>query len=60
MSDVAAFERDLFQFMDARHAELVGRLATEKKIDDQLKADLTAAITEFTAQFKAARKGAAA
>ena len=60
VSDVAAFERDLFQFMDARHAELVGRLATEKKIDDQLKADLTAAITEFTAQFKAARKGAAA
>ena len=59
-SEVAAYEQELHQFMDARHGELVARLVSEKKIDDQLLADLTTAVAEFTEQFTATRKEAAA
>ena len=58
-SDVAAYEQELHQYMDARHGELVARLVAEKKIDDQLMADLTTAVAEFTEQFAATRKAAA-
>ncbi|MCY4027651.1 MAG: F0F1 ATP synthase subunit alpha [Acidobacteria bacterium] len=59
-TDVAAYEQELYQFMDARYGELVARLVSEKKIDDQLLADLTTAVAEFTEQFTATRKEAAA
>ena len=58
-TDVAAYEQELHQYMDARHGELVARLVAEKKIDDQLMADLTTAVTEFTEQFAATRTAAA-
>ena len=58
--DVAAYEQELYQFIDVRHAELLKRLIELKKLDDQLKADVTSAVKEFTEQFTAARKGAAA
>ena len=59
-SDVADYEQELFQYMDARHGELVARLVSEKKIDDELLAGLTAAVAEFTEQFAATRKEAVA
>ena len=59
-SDVADYERELYQYMDARHGDLVARLVSEKKIDDELLAGLTSAVTEFTEQFTATRKEAAA
>ena len=59
-ADVAAYEQELFQFMDARYGEIVARLVSEKKIDDQLMVDLSAAVAEFTEQFAATRKEAAA
>ena len=59
-TDVADYEQELFQFMDTRHGELVARLVSEKKIDDELLAGLTAAVAEFTEQFTATRKEAAA
>ena len=58
--DVAAYEQELYQFIDVRHAELLKRLTELKKLDDQLKADVTSAVKKFTEQFTAARKGAAA
>ena len=58
--DVAAYERDLYQFIETRHKELLERLTEQKKFDDQLKADVSAAIKAFTGQFVAARKGVAA
>ena len=58
--DVAAYEQELYQFIDVRHAELLKRLTELKKLDDQLKADVTSAVKEFTEQFTAARQGAAA
>ena len=59
-SDVATYERDLYQFIETRHKELLDRLTAQKKLDDQLKADVSAAIKAFTEQFVAARKGVAA
>ena len=59
-SDVAAYERELYEFMEVRHRELVERLTAEKKLDDDLRDGVTAAIKAFTEQFTAARKGVAA
>ena len=59
-SDVATYERDLHRFIDTRHKELLDRLTEQKKLDDQLRADVSAAIKAFTEQFVAARKGVAA
>ena len=58
--DIAAYEEELYQFLDVRHGDLVARLSESKKLDDELKADVNAALKEFTEQFTAARKGAAA
>ena len=59
-NEVAAYEQDLYRFMETRHADVVKRLVDEKKMDDQLKANITSAVKEFTEQFTAARKRAAA
>ena len=58
--DVTAYEQELYQFIEVRHGELLKCLSELKKLDDQLKADVTSAVMEFTEQFTAARKGAAA
>ena len=57
--NIAAYEQDLYQFMDTRYSGVVSRITEEKKLDDQLTSDLDAAVKEFTEQFVAARKGAA-
>jgi len=59
-TDVATYERELYQFMETRHGELLGRLIETKKLDDELGAGITAAVKEFTEQFTGSRKGAAA
>ena len=59
-SDVAAYERDLYQFIETRHKDLLERLTEQKKLDDELKAAVSEAIQAFTEQFVAARKGVAA
>ena len=60
VGNVAAYEEQLYEFFEARHAGVFQALAEQKKIDDQLETDITAAVNEFTEQFVAARKGAAA
>ena len=59
-SDVAAYERELYEFMEVRHRDLVERLTALKKFDDDLRGEVTAAVKAFTEQFTAARKGVAA
>ena len=59
-SDVATYERDLYQFIETRHKDLLDRLTAQKKFDDELKAAVSAAMKAFTEQFVAARKGVAA
>ncbi len=59
-SDVAAYERELYEFMEVRHRDVLERLTTRKKLDDELRSDVTTALKAFTEQFTAARKGVAA
>lgn len=60
LSDVAAYEQELYQFLDTRHSAMVDRLGKEKSLDEELAAALETAVREFTEQFVTARKGAAA
>ena len=59
-SDVAMYETELDRLMETRHPELVSRLAEEEKLSDELAAALDEVVREFSHQFVAARKGAAA
>ena len=58
--DVRQFETELYQFVEAREPALFADLAARAVIDDDLKARIVATLEEFTEQFIAARKTAAA
>ena len=58
--DVRQYETELYQFVEAREPALFTDLAERAVIDDDLKARIVAALKEFTEQFIAARKAAAA
>ena len=58
--DVREYETELYQFVEAREAALFADLAERAVIDDDLKARIVAVLEEFTEQFVAARKAAAA
>ncbi len=49
VSEVRKFESDLMDFLEARHPELLLRIAQEKKLSDELEADLGKAIEGFRA-----------
>ena len=49
VGDVAKFEQNLLEFLNARHPEVLDRLRREKKLGDELEAELAAAIKEFKA-----------
>jgi F-type H+-transporting ATPase subunit alpha len=57
VSDVRRFESELHEFMRARQAALLTKLATEK-LTDETKAALSAAIDEFRAGFVASEQAA--
>ena len=57
---VANYEKGLYEFMDTRYSTVVSRIASEKKLDEQLTADLEKAVKEFTEQFVASNNDAAA
>ncbi len=59
-NDVRQYETELYQFVEAREPALFADLAERAVIDDDLKARIVATLEEFTAQFIAARKTAAA
>jgi F-type H+-transporting ATPase subunit alpha len=58
-ADVQAFEAELFKYIETRHGELFKSIAVKKQLDDQLKAELNGAVSEFARDF-AARKAAVA
>ncbi|MAG70249.1 MAG: F0F1 ATP synthase subunit alpha [Acidobacteria bacterium] len=60
VSDVQAFEKELYQFIETRHGAVYAAILEKKQLDDQLKADLTAVVKEFAAEFAANRKTEAA
>ena len=60
VSDIRAYEQELYRFLESRHPGILTGVATKKQLDDALKGDLDRALKEFGAQFAAARKAAAA
>ena len=60
VSDVAAYEQQFLEFIEVRHPAILQTLLEQKKINDELKASIIEAVKEFTEQFVATRKGAAA
>jgi F-type H+/Na+-transporting ATPase subunit alpha len=59
VSEVRAFETELYRFIETRAPQLFGNIVEKKILDDPLKAELDAVVKEFAASF-AARKSAAA
>jgi len=59
VSQVRAFETELYKFIESRHPQLFGGIAEKKQLDDETRNQLDAAVKEFATDF-AARKAAAA
>ncbi len=55
VGEIVRFERDLMAFADAHCGSLLATIASRKKLDDEIQADMKKAITEFKEQFAAAR-----
>ncbi len=49
VNDVKKWEDEFRSFIDARHPEVLQRISTEKKLSDEVEADLKKAIEEFKA-----------
>jgi F-type H+/Na+-transporting ATPase subunit alpha len=57
---VRAFETGFYQFLDTRRPQVMSSLAEKKQIEDDIKGSLNDALKEFSQQFAAGRKTAAA
>jgi F-type H+-transporting ATPase subunit alpha len=57
VSDVGAYEAELYRTFELRHAGILTTIADKKQIDDETKGLVNAALKEFSQQF-AARKAA--
>jgi F-type H+-transporting ATPase subunit alpha len=55
---IGDYEHELYRFLETRKPGLLKTLAEKKQFDDQLKADMNAALKEAGEQFAAARKAA--
>jgi F-type H+/Na+-transporting ATPase subunit alpha len=53
VSEVERFERDLLAFADAHCGSLLNKIATRKALDDEIRAELKKALSEFQEQFAA-------
>jgi len=60
VESVRAYEDGLYKFLDTRKSQLLSSLAEKKQIDDQIKAELNAALEEYGKDFVASQKTAAA
>ncbi len=49
---IKQYEKDLFAFMDQKHAEIMRRVREKKEIDDETKTALTTVLNEFKQTFK--------
>ena len=52
VADVTRFEKEFFEFLDTKYAEIPRAIAEEKVISDETEGKLIQAIDEFKAQFK--------
>ncbi len=51
VADITRFEKEFFEFLDTKYAEIPRNIAQEKVISDETEAQLVKAIEEFKAQF---------
>ena len=58
--DCARFEKELYQYLDAAASETLSKIRTKQVLDDDVKAALHKALTEFKEQFVPGTSGAAA
>jgi len=58
VSDVGAYEIELYRFAESRYPGLLRAIAEKKQLDDSLTAQVAAALKEFGEQFAASRKAA--
>jgi F-type H+-transporting ATPase subunit alpha len=59
VSELRAFESELFKYMETRHPQVLPGIREKKQLDDQLKGALNTAVAEFAKDFTA-RKAAVA
>jgi len=60
IEDVRRYEEDLYRHLEARATSVLSGIAEKKVLDDETKATLEAALTDFNKQFVAKTAGAAA
>jgi F-type H+-transporting ATPase subunit alpha len=60
VDQVRAYEEEFHRFMETRFGNVLAAIREKKTLDDQIKNDLTNATKEFSEQFVANRKAAAA
>jgi F-type H+-transporting ATPase subunit alpha len=53
VEDLGAFEQSMLRFLETSKPELLGNITERKILDDELKAELDAALTEAKERFKA-------
>jgi F-type H+-transporting ATPase subunit alpha len=53
VASLTRFESELFAFVEGKYPEVLSGIRAKKKLDDDLRAGLKKAVTEFKAQFKA-------
>jgi F-type H+-transporting ATPase subunit alpha len=58
VSDVGTYEIELYRFAESRYPGLLRAIAEKKQLDDNLTAQVAAALKEFGEQFAASRKAA--
>ena len=60
VDELHRYEEDLYRFIETRHPTVFTGIAEKKILDDEVKAALEAALTEFNKQFLAGRQATAA
>jgi F-type H+-transporting ATPase subunit alpha len=59
IDQVRTFEEEFLRFMETRHGNVLATIREKKNLDDQIKADLTAATKEFAKEFVSNRAAGA-
>jgi len=57
--DVRVYEQELYRYLESRYPGLLDAIAAKKQLDDEIKASLDKALTEFSRQFADSRATAA-
>ncbi len=55
VDSLSAFEKELYEFVESRHADIFSELAEKQEISDSLEQKMKAAIEEFKKDFKSSR-----